>query len=46
MAGHWYERIALRSWSRVLRRRYETSLAGVLCAMAGIVLLIAYFALA
>ena len=44
--ANWYERIALRSWSRVLRRRYETSLVGVLCAMASILLLIAYFALA
>lgn len=44
--ANWYERIALRSWSRVLRRRYETSLAGVLCAMASVLLLVGYFALA
>lgn len=44
--ANWYEQLALRSWTQVLKRRYQTSLAGVLCALASMLLLVAYFALA
>ena len=44
--ANWYEQLAMRSWTSVLKRRYQTSLAGRLCAMASMLLLIAYFVLA
>ena len=43
--ANWYEQLAMRSWTRVLRRRYQTSLAGLLCAVASTLLLVGYFAL-
>lgn len=41
--ANWYEQLTLKSWSRVLSRRYQTSLAGMLCAMASMLLLVGYF---
>ena len=41
----WDEQFALRSWVRVLKRRYQTSLGGALCEMASMLLLVGYFVL-
>jgi len=44
--ANWYQETAVRSWTGVLRRCYQVSLGGVLCAAAGMVLLAAYVAFA
>jgi len=41
-----YEGAAVGSWTSLLKRRYQVSLGGVLCAVAGMLLLGGYFAFA
>ena len=41
--ANWYESAA-GSWTSMLKRRYQVTLGGVLCATAGMLLLIGYFA--
>ena len=42
--ANWYEGDPVGSWTSLLTRRYQVTLGGVLCAMAGMLLLVGYFA--
>ena len=42
--ANWYEGDPAGSWTSMLKRRYQVTLGGVLCATAGMLLLIGYFA--
>jgi len=40
--ANWYAGDPVGSWTSMLKRRYQVTLGGVLCAMAGMLLLAAY----